>query len=130
MKKLTNYILVLSLISNLAFADCNPATDIKPLPDGTYSYTLSCHLMVGSMKKQIASQTQQLTELQKAITLKDLAFGDSQKDVQIWQSTSLNLQDRLTKVQSIQKENDFLYFALGIAATIGTGFMAAKIIGK
>lgn len=130
MKSLISIILMFCFICNVCLADCNFATDIKPLADGTYAYSKECHLKVGSMKKQIASQTQQISDLNSAITLKDLAYTDSQKQKQIWEDTSLNLQDRLTKVDSLQRTNDFLYFGLGVLGAIGTGFMAAKIIGK
>jgi len=112
----------------MCFADCDFKTGIEALPDGRYAYSRDCHLQVGSMKKQIANQQQQISDLNQAITLKDLALVDSQKQADLWKSTSLGLQDRLQTVNQMQKTNDFLYFSIGIVSTIATGFAISSLV--
>jgi hypothetical protein len=129
MKKLCVFVLV-SLISNIAFADCNFKTDITPGPNHTFIYTEGCHLQVGQLVQTNKTQAAQITDLTKAIQLKDLALQNSDARVQLWQTTSQNMEERVMKIDSLEKKNDWLYFGLGVAATLGAGFMAARMLGK
>ena len=120
-------IVLMSMFSNFALADCNFSTGIKPLPDGNYEYTKECHLAVGQLVQTNKIQLTQISELNSAIQLKDLALTQSEQRVNMWMNTVNNEQDRLNKVDQDQKHNDFIYFGLGILATIGTGFALARL---
>ncbi len=130
MKKLTSLILLLCLTLNMAYADCDFSTGITAGPNHTFIYSEACHQKVGQLVQDNAVQAQQIQDYQKAITLKDLAISYSDSRVAMWQKTSLDEQDRLVKIESEQKNNDFIYFGLGILATIGAGFMTARILSK
>ena len=126
MKKNSLLVLV-SLFSNLAFADCDFSKDIKPQPDGTYNYSAGCHLKVGQLVQDNQVMTTQLTDLNKAIKLKDLALSKSDDRTQLWMTTVGDMQDRLTKIDETYRHNEFLYFGLGILATVATGFAVARL---
>lgn len=130
MKKLISSILILCL-STIAMADpnCNWST-IKTLPDGGYEYSPSLNLCVGNLIQTNKTQSAQIVDLTKAIELKDLALTAADSRTQIWETTSLAEQDRLTKISTEQKDNNFLYFGLGILSTVLTGFAVAKLVGK
>jgi hypothetical protein len=129
MKYLVNLIVLFSLLSNLAFADCDYSKIVKNL-DGTYTYSKELHLCVGNMKQDLEVAQMQLSDLNKALELKDLALTKSDQRVTLWSNTSSDLESRLTKIDSEQKHNDFLYFGLGILSAVGVGLMTAKLIGR
>jgi hypothetical protein len=129
MKKLISLFVLMSLVSNLAFADCD-WSKIKDNGDGTYTYTKELHLCVGQLKQDNKVKDQQIADYQKAIQLKDLALTTSDDRANRWMNNSLSLESKLTEVDSLQKKNDFLYFGLGILVTIGAGFMTARLLGK
>jgi len=126
MKKL---ICLLLLISNVASASCDWST-IKQLPDGGYEYSPALNLCVGNLVQQNKVQTQQIADYTKAISLKDLALTAADQRTQIWTTTAENEQDRMTKLTTEQHHTDFIYFGLGVLATIGAGFAAAKLAGR
>jgi hypothetical protein len=72
-------------------------------------------------------QTQQLTDLTKAISLKDLALKDSDQRATDWMNTSGTLEKRLQEVDSLEKKNDLLYFGLGVVMTSLAVFGAARL---
>jgi hypothetical protein len=127
MKKLISLILLMCFSSS-ALADCNWST-IKQLPDGGYEYSPSLNLCVGNLVQSSKVMTQQIADLTKAVQLKDLALSVADQRTQLWQKSSDDEQDRLSKLSADQKHSDWLYFVLGAATVIGSGFMAAKIIG-
>lgn len=131
MKKFICAFLSTILLANAALADttCNWST-IKLLPDGNYEYPAALNLCVGQLVQTNKIQLAQIADLQSAIQLKDLALTNADGRTQLWMTTSLAEQDRLTKIDSDSKTNNFIYFGLGVLATIGTGFAVAKLVGK
>lgn len=129
-KKFLISFIILNLISNLAFADCNWSTGIKTLPDGGFEYSKECHIKVGQLIQDNNTQTQQITDLNKAVSLKDLALTQSDARATLWFNTSSQLEDRLQKVDSLEKHNDWLFFGLGVLTTFAAGYGVAKLIGK
>lgn len=117
---------LVSMFSNLAMADCD-WTQIKKLPDGGYEYTPELHLCVGNLVQTNKVQLAQIADLNSAIQLKDLALVQSDQRIALWSKTVNDEQDRLTKISDDQKHNDFIYFGLGILATIGTGYALARL---
>jgi len=130
MKKLISYLLMFCFVSNVAFADCDFKTGITPGPNKTFIYTEECHLKVGQLVQDNATKDRQIADLNGAIALKDLAIKDSDARVQLWSSTTANLEDRLQKVDNLQSKNEFLYFALGALTVIGTGFAVGAVTHK
>ena len=119
MKKFIIFILLFSLSAQ---ASCDWKTGIVPGPNKTFVYNEECHLEVGKL-------AQANKDLNSAIQLKDLAVQQSDARVQLWEKSSLDEQERLTKMDSIQHHNDILYFALGALTIIGSGYMASKLMG-
>ena len=103
---------------------------ITPGPNKTFIYTEECHLKVGHLVQDNAIMTKQLTDLNQAIALKDLAITKSDERIQLWMATSENLESRLQKVDSLEKSSQWLMFGLGALTVFGGGIMAAKLIGK
>lgn len=118
--KIINIVVLLSLISNLSYADCDFSTGIKPNTDGSFTYTKECHLKVGQLVQDNKTKDTQITDLNKAITLKDLALKESEDRASLWMNTSFKLEDRLSKIDGLEKKNDILYFGLGALMVIGT----------
>jgi hypothetical protein len=130
MKKFIAAILIANVMSNAAFAECDFKTGITANQDGSYTYTKECHVKVGQMKNDLETAQKQLDNLGQAITLKDLALQKSDDRVNLWMQTSSQLEDRITKLDSMQKHNEWIYFGLGVLTTLGAGFMTARILGK
>lgn len=130
MKNLIVSFLLLSVFSNAAFAICDWKTGITPGPNKTFIYSEACHLEVGKLVQDSAVKDQQIADYKQAISLKDLALKNSDSRVALWEKSSLDQMDRLSKIDSEQKHNDFLYFGLGILSAIGVGFATAKLVGK
>jgi hypothetical protein len=106
MNKFFKIILSIALLPSFAFADCDWSLGIKPLADGNFEYTKSCHLQVGLMNQQIS-------DLKKAIDLDNDAIKASDSRTQMWMTTAFQMEDRVDKVDSLQKSNNWLYFSLG-----------------
>lgn len=127
MKKIVSLVLLFSFISNVVLADCDFKTGIMPLSDGGYRYSEACHLKVGQLVQDNAIKDQQIQDLNKAITLKDLALQKSDDRANLWMNTSGQLEDRLTKVDSLEKKNDLLYVGLGVLGTVLAVWAAGQL---
>ena len=128
MKRFVNFFIIFCILCNSVFADCD-WTQIKKNPDNTYTYSKELHLCVGNLVQSSKVKDQQISDLTKAITLKDLALQDSDARVQLWSKTSADLEARLQKVDSLQSSNQWLYFLLGVGTTFAAGMAAAKLAG-
>lgn len=129
MKKLISLFLLVSLVSNLAFADCD-WSKIKDNGDGTYTYTKELHLCVGQLKQDNKVKDQQIADYQKAIQLKDLALTTSDDRANRWMNNSLSLESKMTEVDSLQKKNEWLYFGLGVLTTFAAAYAAGQVIRR
>jgi len=121
--------IILFLVSDMAWADCDWNTGITPGPNHTYVYSEDCHLAVGNLVQSNKTQTKQITDLTKAIQLKDLALTAADSRTILWQNASDKELNSLNTIQSDQKRSDWLYFGLGAITVLGAGYMAAKLIG-
>jgi hypothetical protein len=128
MKKIISSFLILSLFSNLAFADCDFSKGITPGPNNTFIYTEACHLKVGQLIQSNTTLTAQVADLTKAISLKDLALTTADNRTQLWMNTSDRLVDRVNKIDDTVKHNEWLYFGLGVLTTFAAGYIAAQAI--
>ena len=127
MKKL---ICALLIFSNLAMADCDFSKGITPGANGSYVYSAECHLMVGTLVQSNSVKDQQLADLNKALALKDAALLTADQRIVLWQKDSSDQLDRLVKIESTQKSSEYLAFGLGVLATVATGIMTARLIGR
>lgn len=128
MKKLFSIILLLCLSINTALADCDWATGITPGPNNTFVYSEPCHLAVGQLVQDAKVKDQQISDLTKAIQLKDLAITNSDARVALWQTTSDNELNRLNTIQNDNKRNEYLAFGLGVGLTFLAAYSAAKLV--
>ena len=127
MKKIA-LLLLFSLFSNIAIADCDFSTGITAGPNKTFIYSEECHLQVGRMIQDDKVKDIQISDLTKAITLKDLAITTADQRTMLWQKTSDDQLSRLNTIQSDQKRSDWLFFGLGAATMFLGAYAAAKII--
>ena len=118
MKKL--FILLL-LISQVSYAECDFKTGITKNSDGSYNYTRDCHIRVGET-------VQENENLKKSIDLKDLAIQKQEDRITLWSDTSYKLEQRVNAIEEMKSKNDFLYFGLGVLATVGTAFAVSRVI--
>lgn len=135
MKKLISLIVLIAFYSQVVLANPNAAncdwkTGIKILPDGNFEYSADCNLKVGLLVQENQTQAQQIQDYQKAIQLKDLALKMSDDRATLWTNTSKDLEDRLQKVDTEEKHNQWLYFSLGVATTFLAAYGASKLIGR
>ena len=114
--------IVVILMNNLAYAECDFATGIVKKEDG-YLYTKDCHIRVG----QLVKENENLT---KAIELKDLAISKNQERVNLWMDTTYKLEDRVNKMEEIKSQSQFLYFGLGIVSAVAVGYGVARLTGR
>lgn len=130
MKKIASLLVLVSLFSNLAFgADNCDWSKIKKLPDGGYEYSLELNECVGRLVQENKVKDQQITDLTKAIQLKDLAIKDSDERANMWLTTSTREQERIVKIDADQKTSNLIYFGLGVALTVLSVWGASKAIG-
>jgi hypothetical protein len=130
-KGILNFFLVICLLMpRIAQADCDFSKGIKPGPSDTYIYTEDCHKKVGSLVKQNSNQAIAIQDLNKALTVKDLSLQQSDKRATLWNNTASDLENRLQKVDSLEKTNNWLYFGLGVLTTFAAGYAAAKLAGR
>ncbi|HXN74903.1 MAG TPA: hypothetical protein VN855_00240 [Candidatus Acidoferrum sp.] len=127
MKILFYILLSLLLVVTNVYANCD-WTAIKKNTDGTYVYTESLHLCVGQLVQDSKTNTQIISDLTKALSMKDLALKSSDQRANLWNDTSEKLEARLQKVDSLQKQNEFFYFICGIGAAVAVGYVTAKLV--
>lgn len=127
--KLLSLILSIVMVSNVAFADCQ-FTNLVHNTDGTVTYSKADHVCVGQIVQDDATKTQQVQDLSKAITLKDLAITKSDERAKNWMDTSLKLEDNIQKIHSVQKQEEWIWFVLGAITVIGTGFALSSVTNR
>lgn len=123
MKKILITFLV---IPQFVFGQCNFSVDIKKVNNG-YLYTKECHKEIGKIVKQNTLRQEQIDELKKTITLKDLAVNTHIKRVDMWRDTSYNLENRIHKIQRWKKWNDWTFFAIGVLTTSAAVWGAGQL---
>jgi hypothetical protein len=118
MRQRLSLILIFTLISNsTAFADCDFSKDVQKQPDGSYSYTKDCHVEVGKKINALDKREQQVEKLEKAIELKDLALDKAHERIDLWRETSYKIEDRANTMEQMKKNNEVMYFILGMVVT-------------
>jgi hypothetical protein len=121
------YIFVFILSINLAHADCEFSTGIKPNPDGSYTYSKECHLQVGKNFKELSLLKDENKQLRKTIELRDLALVKQEERVQLWMDTTYKLEDRINTMDRIRETNKFLYILMGVGITALSVYGAGQL---
>jgi len=130
MKKLISIFLLFCIFANMAFADCDFKTGITPLGDGTFKYSGECHRRVGDLMQDNKIKESQISDLSKAIELKDLAISKADQRTQLWMDTSYKLEDRLNKIDDLRSKNNWMYFGLGALTILGAGYLASQLVRR
>lgn len=125
MKKSILTFIAFTVMANISLADCDYSKIQKV--EGGYLYTKELHLCVGEMKQDLDIANQQKEKLIKAINFKDLAIAKADQRADMWMNTSLKLEDRINKIDSIKTNNQYLYFGLGVLTMFAAGYMAGQI---
>ena len=127
MKKLISIILIICSFSQVAFASNCDWSQIKKLPNGDYDYSPQLNLCVGNLVQQNQVQAQQIVDLNKAISLKDLAINYDEQRIAMWEKTAGDEQTRLATMESDQKHSDWLMFGLGVVTTFAAAYAASRV---
>lgn len=125
--KLISFILILCSLSQSAFANCDYAKDIVKIDTNKYTYSLDCHLLMGTNIKKIELMTQEELDLKKAIDAQKEALNLADERTQNWLNTAIAQNESLNKVEHLQNINKTLYFTLGVLTTILAVFAAGQI---
>ncbi len=120
MNKLFYTVLAILLTLQVAVADCDWKT-IEKTENG-YLYNKDCHVQVGKLVKEAKLRKEQVAELSKTITLKDLAMTKANERIDLWRDTSFKLEERIIKQRKWSSYNDYLYFGGGVVMTILAGW--------
>lgn len=126
MERVISLLVVFSLFSSLGYADCDYSKIVKN-NDGTYTYSPSLNLCVGQLVQDDNTKTQQVKDLNQAVTLKDLAITKSDARAENWMNTSLKLEQNIQKENTLKRDNEWLFFGLGVLATGLATFGAAQL---
>lgn len=129
MKKLISIIAAVSLFSNICFADCD-FKDLVHNADGTVTYSKADHVCVGKLVQDSAVKAKQVDDLNKAVQLKDLTITTADQRADNWMNTSLKLEDNIQKMNTIQKNEFWISFGLGVLATFAAGMAAASLTNR
>lgn len=129
MKKLISFLAAISLFSNVCFADCK-FNDLVHNPDGTVTYSKADHLCVGQMVQDSAVKAKQVDDLNKAVQLKDLTITTADQRADNWMNTSLKLEENVQKMNSLQRDEFWISFGLGVLATFAAGMAAASLTNR
>lgn len=127
MKKFVSVAILVAILSQSAFAECNFKTDITKNDDGSYRYPRECHLKVGEMKQDNEIKDAQIADYKKAIELKDLALVKTEERADKWMNTAIKMEDKLLKVEDLQSKNNTLHFGLGVATAILAVWAAGQL---
>lgn len=126
MRKLIRIVCSVTLFSSAAFGDCDFSKVVKN-NDGTFTYSKDLHICVGQLVQDNTIKAQQIDDLNKAISLKDLTIQKSDERANLWMDTSFKLESRVETIDKMEKTNSWLFFALGAVTVIGAGMMAAQL---
>ena len=127
MKKAISLILSLSLISSVSFADCDFATMVKKLDDGTFNYSKECHIKNGENVRDLGIANQQVEKLNQAIVLKDTAISKADERAEMWKGAAIKMDDRITTAENMQNTNKWLYFGVGFLSAIAAVYGAKQL---
>jgi hypothetical protein len=127
MNKLIILFVSITLFCNFALADCDFSTGITPGPNDTYIYSKACHLKVGQLVKDNATQAKQIVDLTQATTLYRAAIQTDEERIQKWIATSTKLEEQVVDVDKYKKSNEYIAFGLGILSAFAAAELANSL---
>ena len=105
------------IVTQSALANCNPRTDIVEQSNGSFTYSVECHMEFGKLKKNESIREEQVKHLNKSIELQDLALSKANQRIENWQTATYKVEDRLLKLEKSTDTMKWIYFGLGIVVT-------------
>ena len=126
MSKIISVVLGLIFLSNVCFAQCDYAVDIKKV-EGGYLYTESCHIEVGKKVRGYSLLEKQVGELEKTIELKDLALTKERERTQLWTDTSMKMSEKLAAYEMTNITSNWIHFGLGVGVTVLSVWAAGQL---
>lgn len=130
MKKIITLMIAFTLFSNVSFADDCQFKDLVHNPDGKVTYSKTDHVCVGKLVQDNKTKDQQIQDLNKAVSLKDLAVTTADQRAENWMNTSLKLEETVQKTETLQKDNFWIAFGAGVAMTFAAGMAAASLTNR
>ena len=115
MKKLFTVLVLLMSFNVTATCDFK---SVKKVGADTFIYTKECHLEVGKLVKVEKIRKGQVADLNKSITLKDLAITKADARISLWKDTTYKLEDRMLKQRKYSRLNNTLIFGSGVLTVI------------
>lgn len=109
------FVIMGTLSCSNVFADTCDWSTITVNKDGSRTYPLALHLCVGQLVQDMPLKDKQIAELNRVITLKDLALQQETNRANMWQETSLKLTETVNKYESARQTTEVVAFGLGIA---------------
>jgi len=128
MKKLITALMIVLSLPLQALADCDFSKGITKV-DGGYLYTTECHVAVGQMRQNYLISQQQISDLNKALDLKDLAITKADQRADMWMNTTFKLEDRINTLDKMQETNKWIWFGLGVVTVFAAGYAARAAYG-
>lgn len=117
-----------SMLSSMAYADCDFRTGITEQADGSFKYTKACHLKVGEMKQDLEIAEQKVEKLNLAIVNLNLAITASDTRADMWRNTAFKMEDKFESYDKLRQNNQLLYFIGGALftglAVWGAGYLS------
>ena len=130
MKKFTITILAFTILSQSALADvvlCDWSKGIHANTDGTFNYSLACHVKTGQLVAKSELDDKQVVDLNKLAVLKDTQIKEEQTKAKLWFDTANNLQSDLLKVRDLEFRNNMIFFGSGVLLTVLAIFLGSKV---
>lgn len=124
--------IVTSLISNLAFADCQPAVNLNVGDKITDCVRVGVRPdVLTDMNKQLIENDfnkKILEEQKQLITLKDLRIKQSDDQASLWQSDSKRERENYDKERNRSSTSFWVGLGAGILITLGTAFAVRQVV--
>ena len=116
----------MTVLSTNAYSACDFKTGITKVSDSSFLYNKPCHLEVGRLVEESKIRKKQVADLNKSLTLKDLAITKADARIDLWKATTYKLEDRMLRQKKFSKFNDTFMFGSGILA----GFLSVWAAGQ
>jgi len=105
-------------------ASCSTAEIIKN-QDGTYTYSLACHLRAGEVLEELDLRKEQVKKLNESVLFYKQGYDIQENRAQNWMNTSLLLDKELQRQKTFSDLEKVGYFLLGVLV-VGTAAKALR----
>lgn len=110
------------------FGECDFSTGITKNDNSTFIYNRECHLYVGEIRRDLLISQEQLKKLGQAIDLKDQALEKANQRADLWMETSFKLENRLNAIDKFRKDNEMIYFGLGMLTMFAAAYVTSRTL--